>query len=285
MYWIFLPAYNEAESLPHLLPRIDAAFSEWERPYHVVVLDDGSNDETPELLQAYTKEYPLTVLTHSFNRGLGETERDGFEYLAGVCEPDDIIVRLDCDDTHHPEYIFKMAERLEQGCDVVNTSRFQPGGGQQGLDLYRTLVSRAANLFMAVLYRIPGTRDYSCGFRAYRARVIQDALSIYGNSFIQLKGLGFTSTLEMLVKLHMMGCRFGEVPFVLRYDLKRSGSKMLTSVTTLGYLIMTILYLWPFDGWKAQFRGLGKLYRQNPEQAVAEYQLHLNRLQALQLRT
>ena len=97
-----------------------------------------------------------------------------------------------------------------------------------------------------------GVREYSCGYRAYSASIIKNAISTYGNSFIQLKGLGFTCTLEKLVKLHMLGARISEVPFVLRYDKKVGSSKMIGSITTLGYVIMVILNYWPWGGWRSQ---------------------------------
>ena len=273
MIWIFLPAYNEETALPRLLPKIDRALRGYNQSYHIVVVDDGSTDRTGAILAEYAQSLPLSVVTHPINRGLGEAERDGFEYIAAHCDPDDIIVRVESDDTHEPKFIFSLLEKLDEGYDVVNTSRFQPGGGQEGVDSSRATISRAANLFMQVVFRIPGTRDYSCGFRAYRARVIQDAIRIYGDNFIQLRGLGFTSTLEMIVKLHLLGCRFAEVPFVLRYDQKKSSSKMVASLTTLGYLIMAVLYYWPRGGWLSQYRGLHKLYRQDPGQAVERYKL------------
>lgn len=271
MLWIMLPAYNEVESLPRLLPKIANVLKEREMPYRIVVVNDGSSDNTGEVLEQYRQQLPLDVVTHSINRGLGETERDGFEYIAARCAPEDRIVRLDCDDTHEPEYIFSLLTKLDEGYDVVNTSRFQPGGDQVGVDAYRAFISRGANLFMQVLFRIPGTRDYSCGFRAYRGQVIQDAIRVFGNSFIQLRGMGFTSTLEMIVKLHLLGCRFAEVPFVLRYDQKVSSSKMVSSITTLGYLTMAVLFYWPFGGWRSQYRGLRRLYRENREQAVERF--------------
>jgi dolichol-phosphate mannosyltransferase len=75
----------------------------------------------------------------------------------------------------------------------------------------------------------------------------------------------------MIVKLHLLGCRFAEVAFVLRYDQKESNSKMVSSVTTLGYLIMALLYYWPFGGWLNQYRELRLLYRQDPKQAVDRF--------------
>lgn len=269
MIWLFLPAYNEEQSLPHLLPRIAEVMNG--QMYSMVVVNDGSTDQTAAVLGEFKGKLPMDIVSHPINRGLGETERDGFEYIAWRCKPEDVIVRVEADDTHDPKYILSLLAKLNENCDVVNTSRFQPGGGQIGVDRYRAFISRAANLFMQVVFGIPGTRDYSCGFRAYRAQIIQDAITVFGNHFIQLRGLGFTSTLEMIVKLHLLGARFAEVPFVLRYDQKQGSSKMVGSITTLGYLLMGFLYHWPFGGWSSQYKGLGKLYRQNREQALARF--------------
>lgn len=271
MIWILLPAFNEAESLPRLLPKIGEAMTRLGFDYRVVVVDDGSFDETPALLDHYRAQLPLEVVTHPINRGLGETERDGFEYVARAGQDGDILVRFDCDDTHEPEYIASMLAKIDEGFDVVNTSRFQPGGNQLGVNGYRTFISYGANLFMRLVFGIQGVRDYSCGYRAYRLKVIRDAISIFGNNFVQLRGLGFTSTLETIVKLRLLGCRFAEVPFVLRYDQKASESKMVSSITTLGYLIMAVLYHWPFGGWRSQYKGLAALYRSSAEVGVARF--------------
>jgi dolichol-phosphate mannosyltransferase len=271
MLWILLPAYNEEDSLPRLLPKIAQVFGEQNLVYHIVVVDDGSQDDTARLLKEYADQMPLDVVTHNINRGLGETERDGFEYIASHCQPEDTIVRMDCDDTHEPEYAFAMLEKLLKGYEVVSASRFEPGGGQVGVDGFRAFISYSANVFMKIVFNIPGLKDYSCGYRAYRGQVIQDAVQVFGNNFIQLRGLGFTSTLETIVKLHILGCRFAEVPFTLRYDQKASPSKMIGNITTLGYLIMGLLYHWPFSGWRNQFRQLGELYRKDRQQALETY--------------
>lgn len=256
--WVLLPAYNEADSLPRLLPKIETLPSRG-FDVRVVVVDDGSRDDTPNILRNYQGPLPLHVVTHVINRGLGETERDGFEYLAANAGDDDFIVRLDCDDTHEPQYVVSIVEKLAEGFDVVSASRFRPGGGQMGVNTYRATISLLANLFMGLVFRIPGLRDCSCGFRGYRASAVKRAVSTFGNNFIQLKGLGFTSTLEVIVKLRLLGCRFAEVPFMLRYDQKVSSSKMIASVTSLGYLIMAVLYHWPFGGWRQQWKKYRRL--------------------------
>ncbi|NDV27495.1 glycosyltransferase [Desulfovibrio sp. JC010] len=269
--WVLLPAFNEEKSFATLFSQLDDVFKELKQEYRIVVVNDGSTDDSAPLLERLSGEYPLEVLTHVINRGLGETERDGFEFIAQKSGAEDVIVRLDCDVTHDPMFIKALLDKMAEGYDAVNTSRFQPGGGQTGVSGYRAFISYMANLFMRVIFNLPQVKDYSCGFRAYRASIIKDAIGIFGNGFIQLKGLGFTSTLEMIVKLKLLGCRFAEVPFVLRYDLKPSESKMITSLTTLGYLVMAFIYHWPFGGWRSYYKKLAPTYKKSREQAFSRY--------------
>ena len=271
LVWIILPAFNEAEALKKLLPKIHDSFGAVAQEYRIIVVNDGSNDATADVLKFASGQYKINVITHSINRGLGETERDGFEYAARQSSNDDIIIRMDCDDTHEPQYITTLIGKIKEGYDVVSASRFKPGGKQIGVNKYRAFISWCANMFMRVLFNIRGIRDYSCGFRAYRAGVIKYAIRIFGNGFIQLKGLGFTSTLEIIVKLKLMGCRFEEIPFVLRYDRKNGPSKMVTSVTTMGYLTMALLYHWPFGGWRSHYKSLAGAFRDNPDAAVDSF--------------
>ena len=205
MIYLLLPAYNEEEDITFLLPKLKNYFqSELNTDFQIVVCNDGSRDSTFQKLEAFKKEgYPLTVLNHQINRGLGETIRDLFEYAAEVSKPEDILIRMDCDDTHDPAFIKGLIDKIESGCDVVIASRFVQGGGQTGLDWYRTTISLLANRFMRFFFPIKGLKEYSSGFRAYRASIIKEAVQTFGNSFIQLKGLGFSCTLEKVVKLKL----------------------------------------------------------------------------------
>lgn len=260
MIFILLPAYNEEGSLFSLLTKIHNVFTSLRKEYYLIVCDDGSQDKTGEMLKEYAKTMPIEILTHKINRGLGETSRDLFERVAELSEDDDVIVRMDCDDTHEPRFFQEMLRKIDEGYDVVIASRFQPKGGQKGLNAYKTIVSFCANLFMKIVFPIRGIREYSCGFRAYRAKIIKMAIDIFKNQFIQLKGLGFTCTLEKLIKLKMIGAKFTEIPFTLRYDQKKSKSKMVGSITTFGYFTMAVFYYWPWGGWRTGYRKKIKNY-------------------------
>lgn len=246
MIYVLLPAYNEEDALEPLAEKIDAVMRELDADYEIVVVNDGSRDRTAEILADLSRRYPLHAITHRINRGLGETARDGFEHVAEVGQRSDVVVRMDCDDTHDPRYIIRMVERLREGYEVVIASRYAPGGDQIGLDWYRKTISRCANLLMKTMFPIAGVWEYTSGFRAYRVGLLQDAIALYGNQFIDLKGMGFTGTVEKLIKFRQMGARIGEIGFVLRYDQKRSTSKVVTSLTTLGYLTLIAKFVIPW---------------------------------------
>jgi dolichol-phosphate mannosyltransferase len=252
--FVLLPAYNEAESIPRLFPKLLSTLDSITNNYRIIICDDGSSDNTAEIARKILPDERLAIITHKINRGLGETMRDLYEYVAENSKTGDVVIRMDCDDTHEPKYIPAMLKSLSLGYEVVIASRFASGGGQSGVTGYRATLSSAANVFMRSLFRIPGVREYSCGYRAYTSTILKKAIAFYGNDFIQLKGLGFTGTLEKLVKLHVLNAKIGEIPFHLRYDQKISSSKMISSITTLGYIIMAILYHWPWGGWKSKYR-------------------------------
>ena len=261
MIYILLPAYNEEASFGNLLPKIDKYFkNDLQIPYQLIICNDGSTDSTLEILETYKETLPLLIINHKINRGLGETSRDLFEKAVELSQNGDIIIRMDCDDTHEPEFIKGMIDKINEGNDVVVASRFVEGGSQEGLEGYRKIISLLANKFMKLFFPIKGLKEYSSGFRAYKAEVMKIAIDTYGNNFIQLKGLGFTCTLEKMVKLKMLGAKFGEAPFILRYQQKMSESKMVASITTLGYIIMVIMYYWPFGGWISQYKNIKKIH-------------------------
>ncbi len=251
--YILIPAYNEEASLAELLEVVhnEAKKQSWD--YKIIACDDGSSDKTQAILKKSQKKYALDIITHKINRGLGETARDLFEKVALEANDNDVILRVEGDNTHNPSYMTDLVNKIDEGYDVVVASRFVDGGGQTGLNKKKTFISNCANLFMKFFFPIKGFREYSCGFRAYRASIIKKSIKFYGNNFIQLKGLGFTCTLEKLVKLRILKARFAEVPFVLQYDKKISSSKMVGSITMLGYIVMVIVYYWPWGGWRTGY--------------------------------
>ncbi|MCK6553501.1 glycosyltransferase family 2 protein [Candidatus Binatia bacterium] len=230
---VALPAYNEGSRLEALLDRVRTALAD--RPYRIVVVDDGSRDNTAAILQRRSRDLPLAVVTHAVNAGLADTLRDGLKWVVDNCGDDDIVVTMDADDTHDPACIGAMTARLTDAVDVVIASRFQPGSQVVGVPWHRRLFSWGVFALLKVLLPIPGVRDYACGYRAMRVRTVRAVLARYGDDLFHLRDWGFICTAELLWKLHTVGARCGEVPFILRYDLKESVSRMRAGRTIAGY--------------------------------------------------
>lgn len=224
-----LPAYDEEASLPPLLDGIAAALGGAELDYRVVVVDDGSGDRTVEVAEEHALRMPLEIVRHPVNLGLGAALRDGLTHAAARAAPGDAVVTLDADDTQPPSLIPGMVERLEEGADVVIASRYRPGSRVLGVPPLRRALSTLGGWTFRLLFPTRGVRDFTCGFRAYRASVLQEAIAAEGETLFDQDG--FQSMVDLLLKLRRRGARFAEVPMVLRYDKKSGASKMRVART------------------------------------------------------
>jgi dolichol-phosphate mannosyltransferase len=222
--FIVLPAFNEGPTLSTLLSRIDESMSEAGLQYRVVLVDDGSMDDTLAIAERFSKKMPLVIKRHDSNQGLGATIRDGLVMAANLAIDNDIIITMDADDTHSPGLILRMVEMIREGFDVVIASRFQKSARVIGVPLHRRLLSRCASMLFRCVLPIEGVKDFTCGYRAYRAGAIKKALGQYGSAFFTRDG--FECMVDILLKLRNMGLIFGEVPIILRYDHKDGHTKM-----------------------------------------------------------
>lgn len=242
MIRVFLPAYNEEVALPRLVVKLDAELKKIPQGWRVTVLDDGSSDRTLAAARELQSKYPVDVLRHETNQGLGRTMIDGLREVCARSAPGDVVVTLDCDDTHDPKYIVPALSKLDEGYDVVILSRYQKGGGEHGLSPVKSVLSRGAGLFLKLFFPIRGVQEYSCGFRLFRASILQKAWARFGDGFIRLPRQGFVVTPEILVKLRMLGARIAEVPFTLEYGQKPGVSKNRPLKTIGGYFSLVALY-------------------------------------------
>jgi dolichol-phosphate mannosyltransferase len=221
---VVLPVYNEEANIGQLLERIDEHLTDSFMAYRVVVVDDGSADRSAEILEDYCRRQPMDVYRHPVNQGLGATLRDGLSFASKIAEDKDIVVTMDADETHTPGLILRMVRMIREGHDVVIASRYQKGAVVRGLVMHRKVISWVASMLMRVVFPIPGVRDYTCGYRAYRADVLKAAMTKYGDRFVDQDG--FQCMVDILLKLRRMPLIFGEVPLILRYDFKKGASKM-----------------------------------------------------------
>jgi len=238
MVIVTLPAYNEAQTLPTLLERIRESMEENGIEYRVIVVNDGSTDGTADSVDRMCDALPLTRIDHEVNRGLGEAIRTGLFAAIEGADDRDIIVTMDSDNTHTPGLIARMVRRIREGNDVVIASRFQPGAHVRGVPFYRRVLSRSSSLVFRMAFPTPGVRDFTSGYRAYRAAVVKRAFDTYGGEFVAESG--FACMVDILLKLRRIDAIMGEVPLVLRYDMKYGVSKMMVLRTAIDSLQLLV---------------------------------------------
>jgi dolichol-phosphate mannosyltransferase len=236
--FVILPVYNEAARLPSLFLKLREVEGGLRGRLTVIAVDDGSVDASPRIIAEAAARMEIVHITHAVNRGLRETMWDGYAEAVRLASDVDIVITMDADGTQEPAYLPAMIEKLDEGYDVVIASRYQPGARVRGVPWSRRLFSLWANILCRTFLRIPGVRDYACGYRVFRARVLRECLSRYGKDFLEMKGFGFICAVEAIVKAAACGARFAEVPFELRYDLKSGRSKMRVGRTVMGYFVL-----------------------------------------------
>jgi len=231
MVIIILPAFNEERALGALLSAIDDAMKPRHGDYRVVVVDDGSKDDTAGVARRSSTSMPVTLLEHEHNMGLGESIRTGLLYAVAQTSERDTIVTMDADNTHTPALIDRMVAAIGEGNDVVIASRYRPGARIKGVPGYRRALSWCGNLLFRIVFPTPNVRDFTSGYRAYRAGILKQAFATYGDQFVSQTG--FSCMVDILLNLRRLDAIMSEVPLVLRYDLKLDVSKMLV-VRTIG---------------------------------------------------
>lgn len=238
MITIVLPAYNEEQSIRSLLLRFSEVMSKKQLAMRILVVDDGSRDNTAE--EARRAMPDATILMHEKNKGLGEAVKTGLIAALETSDDDGVIVTMDSDDSHAPALIAKMVDKIDEGCDVVIASRYLPESRVVGVSLYRRMLSNGASFLFRLMYPIDGVRDYTCGYRVYRASVLKQAFERWGDDFVNQPG--FSVMIDILLKLSRLNVVFGEVPIILRYDRKSGASKMNVGRTVMQTLRLLAKY-------------------------------------------
>jgi len=230
---VLLCAFNEEAVIRPTLAAVHAALGHGATPLRVVLVDDGSSDATVALAPRAVDEtggaLDLRIVSHAVNRGLGAALVTGFDACLAFAQDGDAIITLDADNTHPPRLIPTLLARLDEGFDLVIASRYQPGASVRGVPRSRLWISEGARFLMRALFPIPGVRDYTCCFRAYRPAALRRALSAFGDELTSARG--FEAVMDILLRLRATGVRESEVPIELEYETRVGSSKMKVLAT------------------------------------------------------
>lgn len=242
MIWVIFPAWNEEKVIRPTLLALWKAYRGTDEAYTAILVNDGSTDRTVEEAQAAVAEsggeLKLQVLTHEVNRGLGAGLRTGIYWVLDHAAEDDVLVTLDADNTHPPALIPELVRRVRSGADLSIASRYREGAEVHGVPGYRRALSDVASVLFSTLYPIPGVRDYTCCFRAYRVPLLRRARAVYGEQLCTARG--FEAVMDLLLRLGPLGMKVDEMGFKLDYGDRVGQSKMKVMRTirsTLGLLL------------------------------------------------
>ena len=224
---IIIPTYNEAEVIQDTIEEVERALRKTGYSYEIIIVDDNSPDGTWRIVEKISiKNRKVRLVKREGKRGLASAVMDGIMVARGM-----YVVVMDADLQHPPDVIPKLIKKaIDDGSDVVVASRYAKGGGVQGWNWLRMLMSRGANLIARLLVRGAGlTSDPMSGFFLVRRDVV-----IKNKSKLNLKG--FKILFEILSKIDNL--KVSEVPYVFRP--RRAGTSKLSTNIILDFIIQVI---------------------------------------------
>jgi dolichol-phosphate mannosyltransferase len=220
LFSVVIPARDEAESLPPTVRAIHEEFKREGVPHEIIVVDDGSTDQTWSVLQSLATEIPTLVPVRNLGaHGFGRAVICGLGQMKG-----DAVVIMMADASDLPSDAVKYWRLLCEGTECVFGSRFLRKGDVQDYPGVKLFVNRLANLFIRVLFNIP-LNDTTNAFKAYR-RVVIDGCR-------PLMAPHFNLTVELPLKAIVRGYSWKVMPIswknrkhgVAKLKIKEMGSR------------------------------------------------------------
>jgi glycosyltransferase involved in cell wall biosynthesis len=222
---VIIPAFNEEKAIGVVLSETFSAMENLKMTYEIIVVDDGSTDNTARVVS----NYKATVVSCEQNRGKGYAVRKGIQKAKGR-----IIVTIDADGAYRPEEISNLITPLFNGADIVAGSRFLGSVGDS-----TTRINRVGNFLLnATITSLTGTRitDSQTGFRALKREVVDK---------MHLTSTGFEIESEITVKGLQNDFKFQEKPVtckrrlynISRVKILRDGLRMFRTIIESNFTI------------------------------------------------
>ena len=206
-YSIIIPAYNESERITVTLDKVLAYLEDQKWDAEVLVVNDGSRDQTPAIVRDYAARHPrVRLLENPGNRGKGYSVRHGMLEAKG-----DMLLFSDADLSSPIYEAPKLFDALAAGADVAIGSRWLQRELQtERQPLYRQFFGRVFNLMLRALLGLP-FKDTQCGFKAFTHRAAQSIFVLQ-----RIERWGFDP--ELLFLARKLGLTVREVPVEWAHD-------------------------------------------------------------------
>lgn len=195
--FIVMPAYNEEKTVGLVLQELCA------RGYYVVVVDDGSKDQTSSIVYDMREKYPqkIFICQHLINQGLGVALRTGIQCALNLGAK--YIVTFDADGQHHPEDIVKIIEPLQKGEAQVALGK----RNFNKMPISKKIANQIMNMITFIFYNTQ-VNDSQCGLRG----LDQETASI-----LKLKSRGYGVSSEIIKEIKKNNLMMIEVPITTIY--------------------------------------------------------------------
>jgi dolichyl-phosphate beta-glucosyltransferase len=198
MFSVIIPAKNESSRLPPTLEKVARYFAGRGGDWELLVVDNGSRDDTPRLVEEFSRAHPQVRLLQEPAPGKGAALRTGMLAAAG-----ELVLFSDADLSCPIEEEARLREALEKGYDVAIASRRLPGS-QVEKSLRRKMMSVLFNWAVQLL-ALPGIKDSQCGFKLFRREA---ARRLFGAGAVD----GWAFDVEILFLARRLGYKIREVP-------------------------------------------------------------------------
>lgn len=226
---VVIPARDEEDAVAQTVPEIAAALSREEIPHEIVVVDDGSTDETAaRVLEMQARYSGIRLVRNTGPHGFGLAVRAGLEQTTG-----DAIAVMMADGSDSSQDLVRYYRKLEEGYDCVFGSRFMQGGQTVDYPLHKLVINRMANWFIRVLFRLR-YNDITNAFKCYRRQAIEGMQPLISPHF--------NLTVEMPLKAIVRGYSYAVVP--ISWTNRKSGMSKLKIKEMGSRYLFIVLYLW-----------------------------------------
>jgi len=240
-YSIVIPAYNESERLGATLDKVLAYLRQQEWDAEVIVVNDGSRDNTAEIVREFARQNPrqnptVRLVENPGNRGKGYSVRNGILNSRG-----DVVLFTDADLSSPIEEMPKLLAALASGADIAIGSRWLRAELQtKRQSAHRQLFGRIFNLLLRIVLGLQ-FKDTQCGFKAFTRRAAQTILPLQ-----RIERWGFDP--EILFLARHFGFRVDEVPVLwghsggTRIHPLIDGAKMFQEMLRIRWYALTGKY-------------------------------------------